>query len=88
MSPYKSGRGDSWTKAKCRAGHEVVIGGWTTTAGKFRSLLAGVNRGDHLIYVGRVGTGYSAEQGQTIDAAPERNGGQDLALHRQDRATA
>lgn len=59
---YKSGRGDSWTKAKCRAGHEVVIGGWSMTAGKFRSLLVGVNRGDHLIYVGRVGTGYSADK--------------------------
>jgi bifunctional non-homologous end joining protein LigD len=58
-APYVSGRGDSWTKAKCRAGHEVVIGGWSTTAGKFRSLLVGVHRGDHLIYVGRVGTGYS-----------------------------
>ena len=59
-APYRSGRGDDWTKSKCRAGHEVVIGGWSTTAGKFRSLLVGVNRGNHLIYVGRVGTGYSA----------------------------
>jgi bifunctional non-homologous end joining protein LigD len=59
---YTSGRGDSWIKAKCRAGHEVVIGGWSTTQGKFRSLLVGVNRGDHLIYVGRVGTGYSADK--------------------------
>ena len=41
-APYRCGRGDDWTKAKCRAGHEVVIGGWTTTAGKFRSLLVGV----------------------------------------------
>jgi bifunctional non-homologous end joining protein LigD len=57
---YRGGRGDNWTKAKCRAGHEVVIGGWATTAGKFRSLLVGVHRGNHLIYVGRVGTGYSA----------------------------
>jgi bifunctional non-homologous end joining protein LigD len=61
-APYASGRGDNWTKSKCRAGHEVVIGGWSTTAGKFRSLLVGVNRGDHLIYVGRVGTGYSADK--------------------------
>ena len=30
-APYRSGRGDSWTKSKCRAGHEVVIGGWATT---------------------------------------------------------
>jgi len=59
-APYVSGRSDTWTKAKCRAGHEVVIGGWSTTAGKFRSLLVGVNRGPHFVYVGRVGTGYSA----------------------------
>jgi bifunctional non-homologous end joining protein LigD len=58
-APYRSGRTNSWTKAKCRAGHEVVVGGWTTTNGKFRSLLVGVHRGEHFAYVGRVGTGYS-----------------------------
>jgi bifunctional non-homologous end joining protein LigD len=57
---YVSGRSDSWTKAKCRAGHEVVIGGWATTEGRFRSLLVGVNRGPHFVYIGRVGTGYGA----------------------------
>jgi bifunctional non-homologous end joining protein LigD len=56
---YRSGRADSWTKAKCRAGHEVVIGGWSTTGSNFRSLLVGVHRGAHFVYVGRVGTGYS-----------------------------
>ena len=59
-APYASGRTASWTKAKCRGGHEVIIGGWTETDGAFRSLLAGVRRGDHLAYVGRVGTGYGA----------------------------
>jgi bifunctional non-homologous end joining protein LigD len=59
-APYASGRGDSWTKAKCRAGHEVVIGGWSETQGRFRSLLAGVHRGSGLVYVGRVGTGFGA----------------------------
>jgi bifunctional non-homologous end joining protein LigD len=57
-SPYVSGRSGNWTKAKCRAGHEVVLGGWTMEGGKFRSLLAGVNRDGHLVYVGRIGTGY------------------------------
>jgi bifunctional non-homologous end joining protein LigD len=57
-APYRSGRGDTWTKAKCRAGHEVVIGGWDETQGRFRSLLVGVHRGEHLVYVGKVGTGY------------------------------
>jgi bifunctional non-homologous end joining protein LigD len=56
---YASGRTDSWRKAKCRTGHEVVIGGWSTTDGHFRSLLVGVHRGEHFVYIGRVGTGYS-----------------------------
>ena len=59
-APYRSGRTESWTKAKCRAGQEVVIGGWKTTNGKFRSLMAGVHRGDHLAFVGMVGTGFGA----------------------------
>jgi bifunctional non-homologous end joining protein LigD len=58
-APYKSGRHGTWVKAKCRAGHEVVIGGWTAEGKKLRSLLAGVHRGDKLVYVGRVGTGFS-----------------------------
>ena len=57
-SPYQSRRSDSWTKAKCRGGQEVMIGGWTTTGKCFRSLLVGVRRGDHLVYAGRVGTGF------------------------------
>ena len=65
-APYRSGRSEDWTKAKCRAGHEVVIGGWSTTDGKFRSLLVGTHRGDHLIYVGRVGTGYGAGKLKTL----------------------
>lgn len=58
---YHSGRTESWQKAKCRAGHEVVIGGWKTTAGKFRSLMVGVPHEDHLAYVGIVGTGYGKD---------------------------
>jgi bifunctional non-homologous end joining protein LigD len=61
-APYRSGRGDDWVKAKCRAGHEVVIGGWTGEAGQLRSLLVGVHRGDKLVYVGRVGTGFGADK--------------------------
>ncbi|MGY4462918.1 DNA ligase D [Bradyrhizobium sp. LB13.1] len=65
-APYRSGRSESWTKAKCRAGHEVVIGGWKTTNGKFRSLMAGVHRGDHLAFVGMVGTGFGADKVKRI----------------------
>ncbi|ATN37733.1 DNA ligase D (plasmid) [Rhizobium sp. ACO-34A] len=61
-APYRSGRSASWVKSKCRAGHEVVLGGYATTNGRFRSLLAGVYRGDHLVYVGRVGTGFASRK--------------------------
>jgi len=65
-APYVSGRSGSWTKAKCRAGQEVVLGAWTTEAGVLRSLLAGVNRNGHLVYVGRIGTGYGAAVARTL----------------------
>ena len=48
-----------------------MIGGWTTTEGKFRSLLVGVYRGDHLVYLGRVGTGFGGATVGTLLAAPE-----------------
>jgi bifunctional non-homologous end joining protein LigD len=61
-APYRSDRSETWLKSKCRAGHEVVIGGWTGEAGQLRSLLVGVHRGDKLIYVGRVGTGFGRDK--------------------------
>ena len=61
-APYRSDRSDSWQKSKCRAGHEVVIGGWTGEAGQLRSLLVGVNRDGKLIYTGRVGTGFGRDK--------------------------
>jgi bifunctional non-homologous end joining protein LigD len=59
-APYRSGRTGNWTKAKCRPGQEVVLGGWTTENGTVRSLLAGAVDDGHLRYLGRVGTGYAA----------------------------
>jgi bifunctional non-homologous end joining protein LigD len=59
--PYRSGRSESWSKAKARTGQEVVLGGWQTNKGKFRSLMAGVHRNGHLAYVGIVGTGFGAD---------------------------
>jgi bifunctional non-homologous end joining protein LigD len=65
-APYRSGRSGGWLKTKCRAGQEVVIGGWTTEAGTVRSLLAGVYRGDDFVYVGRIGTGYGREVAKAL----------------------
>jgi bifunctional non-homologous end joining protein LigD len=58
---YRSGRSENWTKAKTRAGQEVVLGGWKTTNGKFRSLMAGVHRDGRLAFVGIVGTGFGQD---------------------------
>jgi bifunctional non-homologous end joining protein LigD len=63
---YHSGRTESWTKAKARAGQEVVIGGWKTTNGKFRSLMAGVYKGRDLVFVGMVGTGFGQDKVKSI----------------------
>jgi bifunctional non-homologous end joining protein LigD len=61
-APYRSDRSETWLKSKCRAGHEVVIGGWTGEAGELRSLLVGVNKDGKLAYVGRVGTGFGRDK--------------------------
>ncbi len=65
-APYRSGRSDAWTKAKSRPEQEVVIGGWSGGKDQLRSLIAGVYRGNHLIHVGRVGTGYDAGTAKTL----------------------
>jgi bifunctional non-homologous end joining protein LigD len=68
---YRSGRSGSWLKIKSRPGHEVVIGAWTSTNGKFSSLMVGVNKDGHLAYTGNVGTGYGAETVKQIMPALE-----------------
>jgi bifunctional non-homologous end joining protein LigD len=65
-APYVSGRGGDWQKSKCRAGHEVVIGGYTHEQGRLRSLLVGVYREGDLAHVGRVGTGFSRTKVQQL----------------------
>jgi hypothetical protein len=58
-APYVSDRTETWHKAKCRGGQEVVIGGWSGSANNLRSLLVGVYRSNRLVHTGRVGTGFN-----------------------------
>jgi bifunctional non-homologous end joining protein LigD len=60
-APYRSGRGDLWTKEKCRGGQEIVIGGWWGGPSKIRSILIGAFRGDDFVYLGRIGTGFNSQ---------------------------
>lgn len=61
-APYASGRAGGWTKAKCRGLDEFVIGGFTSgvRGNGLGALLAGAWRDGSLVYLGRVGTGFSA----------------------------
>ena len=67
-APYRSGRTGSWMKSKTRAGHEVVIGGWTADGKELRALIAGVYKDGRLVPVGRVGTGFNSENVKTLVA--------------------
>ena len=71
-APYRSGRVETWTKAKCRPGHEVVIGGYMTNNGAIRSLIAGVNRDGRLVHVGRIGTGFGRATREQIEPELKR----------------
>lgn len=65
-SPYVAGRNKYWVKVKCHRRQEFVIGGFTDPSGSrrgFGALLLGVyERPCRLVYVGRVGTGFSEER--------------------------
>jgi len=65
-APYQSGRAETWQKAKCRGGQEVVIGGWSGSSRKLRSLLVGVYRESHLVHTGRVGTGFNKRNSKEL----------------------
>jgi len=61
-SPYRSGRGKDWQKSKSSARQEFVIVGYTDPSGSrphLGALLLAVQSGEHLVYSGRVGTGFN-----------------------------
>ena len=71
-APYRAGRGDLWTKEKCRGGQEVVIGGWWGGPGKLRSILVGSFDGEDFVYRGRIGTGFNSENSGPVLRALNR----------------
>ena len=67
--PYRSGRSGDWIKVKCIVSEPFVIGGYILLKGRQNavgSLSLGFIQGDELIYAGRVGTGFSAEEAHDI----------------------
>ncbi|MGV1908500.1 MULTISPECIES: non-homologous end-joining DNA ligase [Agrobacterium] len=61
-SPYRSGRLGDWIKIKCIQSESFFIVGYEQSAGAFKSLLLGAYRGDQVVYVGSVGTGFKGQQ--------------------------
>ena len=71
-APYRAGRTRDWLKFKCEAGQEFVIGGFTDPRGSrtgFGALLLGYyDPARHLIYAGKVGTGFSQQMLERLHA--------------------
>lgn len=68
-SLYVPGRSRDWLKVKCQRRQEFVVGGWTDpqgSRGHFGALLIGLYRGDSLVYVTRVGSGFDQKLLRTI----------------------
>jgi bifunctional non-homologous end joining protein LigD len=72
-STYVQGkRSDSWVKIKNVRTQEVVIGGWTegsgSRVGSIGALLLGLPSDEGLRFVGKVGTGFSADDREELSA--------------------
>ena len=68
-APYRPGRGEHWRKTKGVLRQEFVILGYvpsTSAKGAVGSLVLGLYDRERLQYVGRVGTGFSAEQSRAL----------------------
>ncbi len=65
-SPYQGGRTADWLKVKCVEQGEFVVGGFTDPSSArigFGALLLGAyDEAGRLVYVGNVGTGFSAQR--------------------------
>lgn len=71
-APYRSGRGRSWLKVKCRHRQEVVVVGWAPGRAHREALgallLAVHDERGSLRYVGKVGTGFDATRIEEVRA--------------------
>lgn len=71
-SPYRPGaRSEAWLKVKITHTHDVVIGGIRPgrggRTGDIGSLLVGIPGPDGLVYVGRVGSGFTERERARLD---------------------
>lgn len=68
-APYRSGRGGDWLKIKCIQSESFAIVGYEPSAialGGIGRLLLAARKGDGLVYVGGVGTGFAQATGTAL----------------------
>jgi bifunctional non-homologous end joining protein LigD len=68
-APYRSGRLGDWVKIKCVQSDGFAIVGYERSAASFGGigrLLLAARKGDELVYVGGVGTGFNARSGPEL----------------------
>ncbi|TBY41608.1 non-homologous end-joining DNA ligase [Rhizobium leguminosarum] len=74
-STYRSGRGGDWLKIKCIQSDGFAIVGYQRSGsafGNIGALLLAARKGDDLIYVGHVGTGFKADEAMKLRATMDR----------------
>ena len=74
--PYRSGRGEDWTKVKCIESQEFVIAGYVPRSDSAKSvgaLVLGYYDGGTLTYAGRVGTGFTADTARSLWSSCSRS---------------
>jgi len=73
-APYRSGRSKDWLKTKCVQSQEFVIVGYvpaTTARRAIGSLVLGYYDKGKLVHAGRVGTGFSQAEAESLFSALE-----------------
>lgn len=68
-APYQSGRGGDWLKIKCIQTESFAIIGYEPSRaalGGIGRLLLAARKGDELVYVGGVGTGFNHTSGTAL----------------------
>ncbi|GAB1584052.1 non-homologous end-joining DNA ligase [Phyllobacterium phragmitis] len=67
--PYRSGRTGDWIKVKCTQSESFAVIGYEPSQkvkGSIASLLLAARKGNGLVYVGSVGTGFTARQARDL----------------------
>jgi bifunctional non-homologous end joining protein LigD len=65
-APYRSGRTEGWVKVKCARRGRYVVVGFVPGAGGISALRLGRREGRELLYVGKVGTGFTRKSAAEV----------------------